>query len=59
VPKAMAALEVFVRERMPADMPVHPIATYGSVYKEILRVAAEIRRISSSWRRIDPSPATS
>jgi nucleotide-binding universal stress UspA family protein len=42
VPKAMAALEVFVRERMPADMPVHPIAIYGSVYKEILRVAAEI-----------------
>jgi nucleotide-binding universal stress UspA family protein len=42
VPKAKGALEQFVRERMPADVPVHPIATYGSVYKEILRVAAEI-----------------
>jgi hypothetical protein len=31
VPKAMVALEVFVRERMPTDMPVHPIATSGSV----------------------------
>ena len=42
VPKAEAALDQFVRERMPADVPVHPIVTYGSVYKEILRVAAEI-----------------
>jgi nucleotide-binding universal stress UspA family protein len=42
VPKATAALEQFVRERVPADVPAHPIATYGSVYKEILRVAAEI-----------------
>jgi nucleotide-binding universal stress UspA family protein len=42
VPKAKAALEQFVRERVPADVPAHPIATYGSVYKEILRVAAEL-----------------
>jgi universal stress protein F len=27
---------------VPADVPVHPIVTYGSVYKEILRVAAEL-----------------
>jgi nucleotide-binding universal stress UspA family protein len=42
VPKARAALEQFVRERVPAGVPVRPIATYGSVYKEILRIAAEI-----------------
>ena len=42
MPKAKAALEQFVRERVPADVPAHPIATYGSVYREILRVAAEI-----------------
>jgi nucleotide-binding universal stress UspA family protein len=42
VPKAKAALDQFVRERVPAGVPVHPIATYGSVYKEILRVATEI-----------------
>jgi nucleotide-binding universal stress UspA family protein len=42
VPRAKAALEQFVREQVPADVPVHPIVTYGSVYKEILRVAAEI-----------------
>jgi nucleotide-binding universal stress UspA family protein len=42
VPKAKAGLEQFVRERVPADVPAHPIVSYGSVYKEILRVAAEI-----------------
>jgi nucleotide-binding universal stress UspA family protein len=42
VPKAKDALEQFVRDRVPADVPVHPIVTYGSVYKEILRVAAEL-----------------
>jgi nucleotide-binding universal stress UspA family protein len=42
VPKAQAALEEFVRERVPAELPVHPIVAYGSVYKEILRVAAAI-----------------
>jgi nucleotide-binding universal stress UspA family protein len=42
VPKAKAALEEFVRERVPAGVPVHPIVAYGSIYKEILRVAAEI-----------------
>jgi nucleotide-binding universal stress UspA family protein len=43
VPKAEAALDQFLRERVPAGVPVQPIVTYGSVYKEILRVAAEIR----------------
>ena len=42
VPKAQAALEQFVREQVPASVPAHPIVAYGSVYKEILRVAAEI-----------------
>jgi len=42
VPKAKAALDQFVRERVPAGLPVQPIVGYGSVYKEILRVAAEI-----------------
>ena len=30
----------FVRARVSAEVPVHPIVAYGSVYKEILRVAA-------------------
>ena len=42
VPKAKDALEQFVRERVPTEVPAHPIATYGSIYKEILRVAAEL-----------------
>jgi nucleotide-binding universal stress UspA family protein len=42
VPKAKAALEEFVRERVAAELSVHPIVAYGSVYKEILRVAAAI-----------------
>jgi nucleotide-binding universal stress UspA family protein len=42
VPKAKAALEEFVRERGPAEVPAHQIVAYGSVYKEILRVAAAI-----------------
>jgi nucleotide-binding universal stress UspA family protein len=42
VPKAKDALEQFVRERVPRNVPVHPIVAYGSVYKEILRVAAEL-----------------
>jgi nucleotide-binding universal stress UspA family protein len=42
VPKATAALEQFVREQVPADVPARPIATYGSVYQEILRIAAEL-----------------
>jgi nucleotide-binding universal stress UspA family protein len=42
VPKAKAALEQFALEQVPAEVPAHPIATYGSVYKEILRVAAAI-----------------
>ena len=41
-PKAKAALEQFMRERVTAEVPAHPIVAYGSVYKEILRVAAEI-----------------
>jgi nucleotide-binding universal stress UspA family protein len=42
VPKAKAALEEFVREQVPAEVPVHQIVAYGSVYQEILRVAAAI-----------------
>jgi nucleotide-binding universal stress UspA family protein len=42
VPKAKAALDEFVRAHVPAGVPVHPIVAYGSIYKEILRVAAEI-----------------
>lgn len=42
VPKAEAALEQFVRERVPPEVPTHPIVAYGRVYQEILRVAAEI-----------------
>jgi nucleotide-binding universal stress UspA family protein len=42
VPKAKAALEEFVREQVPAAVPVHQIVAYGSVYQEILRVAVAI-----------------
>jgi nucleotide-binding universal stress UspA family protein len=42
VPKAMAALDEFVRQHVPAAVPVHPIVAYGSVYQEILRAAAAI-----------------
>jgi nucleotide-binding universal stress UspA family protein len=42
VPEAKAALTRFVREQVPADVPVHEIVTYGSIYREILRVSAQI-----------------
>jgi nucleotide-binding universal stress UspA family protein len=42
VPETKAALDRFVREHVPADVPVHQIVTYGSIYREILRVSARI-----------------
>ena len=42
VPETRAALGKFVHEHVPADVPVHQIVTYGSIYREILRVSAEI-----------------
>jgi nucleotide-binding universal stress UspA family protein len=42
VPRAKAALEVFVREHVPSDVDTHQIVIYGGVYREILRMAAEI-----------------
>jgi nucleotide-binding universal stress UspA family protein len=42
VPEAKSALERFVRAHVPAGVPAHPLVTYGSIYREILRVAAEI-----------------
>jgi nucleotide-binding universal stress UspA family protein len=42
VPGAKAALEAFVREKLPTGVQARQIVTYGSIYKEILRVSAEI-----------------
>jgi nucleotide-binding universal stress UspA family protein len=42
VPETKAALDRFVREHVPADVSAHQIVTYGSIYREILRVSAEI-----------------
>jgi nucleotide-binding universal stress UspA family protein len=42
VPVARAALEEFVRDRVPAGIEAHPIVAYGVIYREILRAAAEI-----------------
>jgi nucleotide-binding universal stress UspA family protein len=42
MPRAKAALDAFVREHVPSDVYTHQIVTYGGVYREILRVAAEI-----------------
>ena len=42
VPKAEAALDEFVRQHVPVGVDVHRIVTYGSIYREILRVAGEI-----------------
>jgi nucleotide-binding universal stress UspA family protein len=42
VPRAKAALDAFVREHVSTDVDTHQIVTYGSVYREILRMAAEI-----------------
>ena len=42
VPQAKAALDLFLREQVPAGTSAQPIVAYGSVYQEILRVSAEI-----------------
>jgi nucleotide-binding universal stress UspA family protein len=42
VPVAKAALAQFVRANVPSDVDTHQIITYGGIYREILRVAAEI-----------------
>ena len=42
MPVAGAALEQFVRANVPAEIEVQEHVTYGGVYREILRVAAEI-----------------
>ena len=42
VPKAKAALDDFVRKHVPAGMEAHQIVAYGAIYREILRVSAEI-----------------
>jgi nucleotide-binding universal stress UspA family protein len=42
VPRAKAALDAFVGEHVSTDVDTHQIVTYGSVYREILRMAAEI-----------------
>jgi nucleotide-binding universal stress UspA family protein len=42
VPKAKSALDRFVREHVPAGVQVTQIVTYGSIYRKILRVAAEL-----------------
>jgi nucleotide-binding universal stress UspA family protein len=42
VPETKTALERFVREHVPAGVQAHAIVTYGSIYREILRVSAEI-----------------
>jgi nucleotide-binding universal stress UspA family protein len=42
VPEAKAALDKFVREQVPADVQVSQIVTYGTIYREILRVSDAI-----------------
>jgi nucleotide-binding universal stress UspA family protein len=42
VPAAKFALDQFVREHVPADAQGSGIVAYGSIYREILRVAEEI-----------------
>ena len=42
VPQAKAALDAFGRDHLPAGTQARQIVAYGSIYKEILRVAAEI-----------------
>jgi universal stress protein F len=42
VPAAGAALEQFVRENVPGEIDVEEHVTYGGIYREILRLAAEI-----------------
>ena len=42
VPGAKAALDAFVRKHVPAGVDTQQLVAYGGVYREILRVAAEI-----------------
>jgi nucleotide-binding universal stress UspA family protein len=42
VPKAKAALDDFVRRHVPSSVEARQIVTYGVIYREILRVSAEI-----------------
>jgi nucleotide-binding universal stress UspA family protein len=42
VPEIRRALEQFVGAHVPADLQARPIVAYGSIYREILRVAAEL-----------------
>jgi nucleotide-binding universal stress UspA family protein len=42
VPVAKAALDQFVREQVPSHVDVQQHVTYGGIYREILRVAAQI-----------------
>jgi nucleotide-binding universal stress UspA family protein len=42
VPAAKAALDEFVREHVPANTTGSAIVAYGSIYREILRVAGEL-----------------
>jgi len=42
VPLAKAALAEFVRGQVPSEIDTQQLITYGVVYREILRVAAEI-----------------
>jgi nucleotide-binding universal stress UspA family protein len=42
VPVAKAALDRFVQAHVPTDVDAQQVVTYGGIYREILRVAAEI-----------------
>jgi nucleotide-binding universal stress UspA family protein len=42
VPKAKTALDDFVQKHVPAGVETHRIVAYGAIYREILRVSAEI-----------------
>jgi nucleotide-binding universal stress UspA family protein len=42
VPKAKAALADFVQKHVPAGVEPHQIVAYGAIYREVLRVSAEI-----------------
>ena len=42
VPETERALEQLARAQVPADLKVRAHVTYGSIYREILRVSAEL-----------------
>jgi nucleotide-binding universal stress UspA family protein len=42
VPETKQALDRFVRAHVPADVQVHQIVTYGSIYRQILQVSEQI-----------------